>query len=111
MRSARYTLEEIQADRAAFNVKLTSVCGEALNGYGVCILQVQLTEFAPAARSRLNTHGAIGQYTMWTGFLKHASGRALRHGTLTMQCRSREVTCSPERTLVMSEGKMGAGSH
>lgn len=64
----RYTLQEIQADRAAFKVKLTACAAEALNGYGVCILQVQLTEFAPSRAISLNTHGAIGQYTLWTGF-------------------------------------------
>lgn len=64
----QYTMEEIQSDRGAFRETLTARVGEALNGYGVQILQVQLTEFAPARALALNTRGAIGQYTMWTGF-------------------------------------------
>jgi regulator of protease activity HflC (stomatin/prohibitin superfamily) len=64
----RYTLEQIQGDRQAFKDKLTERVGEALNGYGVRIIQVQLTEFAPARALAINARGAIGQYTMWTGF-------------------------------------------
>lgn len=65
---SRNTLEEIQTDRQGFKDKLTERVGEALNGYGVKIIQVQLTEFAPARALAINTRGAIGQYTMWTGF-------------------------------------------
>ncbi len=64
----KYTLEEIQADRGAFRDILTKRVGEALNGYGVQILQAQLTEFAPARAFAINQRGTIGQYTMWTGF-------------------------------------------
>ncbi len=64
----KHTLEEIQEDRQAFKDKLTERCSEALNGYGVRIIQVQLTEFAPARALAINTRGAIGQYAMWTGF-------------------------------------------
>ncbi|WP_152025129.1 SPFH domain-containing protein [Candidatus Filomicrobium marinum] len=65
---SKHTLEEIQADRQAFKDKLTERCCEALDGYGVKIIQVQLTEFAPARALAINTRGAIGQYAMWTGF-------------------------------------------
>lgn len=63
-----HSLAEIQADRMSFKDKLTARVGEALNGYGVQVIQVQLTEFAPARALAINTRGAIGQYTMWTGF-------------------------------------------
>ena len=63
-----HTMAEIQADRLSFRDKLTERVGAALNGYGVQIIQVQLTEFAPARALAINTRGAIGQYTMWTGF-------------------------------------------
>jgi regulator of protease activity HflC (stomatin/prohibitin superfamily) len=65
---SKYTLDEIQSSRAAFKDILTQQAGEALNGYGVEILQVQLTEFAPTRAISVNAHGAIGQYTLWTGF-------------------------------------------
>lgn len=65
---SKYTLEEIQSNRAAFKEILTQQAGEALNGYGVQILQVQLTEFAPTRALSVNAHGAIGHYTLWTGF-------------------------------------------
>ena len=65
---SRHTLEEIQGDRVAFRETLTARAAEALNGYGVQIPQVQLTEFAPSRAIALNAHGAIGQYTLWTGF-------------------------------------------
>jgi hypothetical protein len=42
--------------------------GTALNGYGVRILQAQLSEFAPCRAFALNGHAAIGQYALWTGF-------------------------------------------
>jgi uncharacterized membrane protein YqiK len=61
-------MEEIQGNRAAFRETLTARAAEALNGYGVQILQVQLTEFAPTRAIALNAHGAVGQYTLWTGF-------------------------------------------
>lgn len=65
---SRYTLDEIQSDRSAFRDILTERAGEALNGYGVQIHQVQLTEFAPTRAISINAHGAIGQYALWTGF-------------------------------------------
>lgn len=65
---ANHTLEEIQSDRGAIKDLLTQRCGEVLNGYGVQMIQAQLTEFAPARALAINTRGAIGQYAMWTGF-------------------------------------------
>jgi regulator of protease activity HflC (stomatin/prohibitin superfamily) len=62
------TLEEIQADRAGFNKNLTERVGKVLNGYGVCILQAQLTEFAPCQAFAVTGHAAVGQYNLWTGF-------------------------------------------
>ncbi len=65
---SKHTLEEIQGDREGFRVKLSERAGEALNGYGVQIISAQLTEFAPCRAIALNAHGAVGQYTLWTGF-------------------------------------------
>ena len=62
------TLEEIQADRMRFNKNLTERVGKALNGYGVQVLQAQLTEFAPCRAFSINGHAAVGQYALWTGF-------------------------------------------
>lgn len=65
---SRWTLEEIQASRWDFNERLTAKVGESLNGYGVNILHVQITEFAPCRAIALSAHGAMGQYNLWTGF-------------------------------------------
>jgi regulator of protease activity HflC (stomatin/prohibitin superfamily) len=65
---SEHTMDEIQGDRNGFRNVLTERVGGALNGYGVQIIQVQLTEFAPARALALNARGTIGQYTMWTGF-------------------------------------------
>lgn len=65
---SEHTLEETHADRIAFNAGLTERVGHALNGYGVEILQVQLTEFAPCRAFAINGHTAIGNYALWTGF-------------------------------------------
>lgn len=62
------TLAETQGDRAAFNQALTVRVGEALNGYGVQIIQAQLTEFAPCRAISLTGHTAVGNYNLWTGF-------------------------------------------
>jgi regulator of protease activity HflC (stomatin/prohibitin superfamily) len=62
------TMEEVQRDRIAFNQSLTGRVGEALNGYGVHVLQAQLSEFAPCRAFALNGHAAIGNYALWTGF-------------------------------------------
>jgi regulator of protease activity HflC (stomatin/prohibitin superfamily) len=62
------TVEDIQADRAEFNKKLTERVGKALNGYGVCVLQSQLTEFAPCRAFAINGNATVGQYALWTGF-------------------------------------------
>jgi len=62
------TLQEIQSNRIAFNAGLTERVGNVLNGYGVQILQAQLTEFAPCQAFAINGHAAIGNYTLWTGF-------------------------------------------
>ena len=65
--SAR-TLEEIQGNRQEFNASLTERVGSVLNGYGVQILQAQLTEFAPCRAFAINGHAAVGNYSLWTGF-------------------------------------------
>jgi regulator of protease activity HflC (stomatin/prohibitin superfamily) len=62
------TLEEIQRDRVAFNLALTARVGETLNGYGVQVLQAQLSEFAPCRAFAINGHAALGSYSLWTGF-------------------------------------------
>jgi regulator of protease activity HflC (stomatin/prohibitin superfamily) len=62
------TLEEVQADRLNFNASLTDRLEEVLNGYGVRILQAQLTEFAPCRAFAVNGHAAVGNYSLWTGF-------------------------------------------
>jgi regulator of protease activity HflC (stomatin/prohibitin superfamily) len=62
------TLEGIQADRLLFNKNLTERVAGVLNGYGVQVLQAQLTEFAPCRAFAINGNAAIGQYTLWTGF-------------------------------------------
>jgi regulator of protease activity HflC (stomatin/prohibitin superfamily) len=65
---AELTLEEIQVDRVRFNADLTERVGQVLNGYGVQILQAQLTEFAPCRAIAINGHAAVGNYSLWTGF-------------------------------------------
>ena len=62
------TLEDIQSNRLAFNESLTVRLAEVLNGYGVQVLQGQLTEFAPCRAFAINGHAAIGNYSLWTGF-------------------------------------------
>lgn len=62
------TLEDIQANRLSFNAGLTERVGAVLNGYGVQVLQAQLTEFAPCKAFAINGHAAVGQYSLWTGF-------------------------------------------
>ena len=62
------TLESIQVDRVQFNQNLTERVGRALNGYGVKVLQAQLTEFAPCQAFAINGTAAIGNYALWTGF-------------------------------------------
>ena len=62
------TLEEVQANRLAFNAALTERLAEAMNGYGIQVLQAQLTEFAPCRAIAINGHAAIGNYSLWTGF-------------------------------------------
>lgn len=61
------TLEEIQGDRLRFNKNVTERVSGVLNGYGVYILQAQLTEFAPCRAFSINGHAAVGQYHLWTG--------------------------------------------
>jgi regulator of protease activity HflC (stomatin/prohibitin superfamily) len=65
---AERTIEEIQGDRIAFNADLTERVGNVLNGYGVEILQAQITEFAPCTAIAINGNAAIGSYSLWTGF-------------------------------------------
>lgn len=65
---SKKTLEEIQGDRVAFNKNLTEGVSHAMNGYGMYVLQAQLTEFAPCRAFAINGHAAIGNYALWTGF-------------------------------------------
>ncbi len=65
---SKNTLDEIQADRWAFNNKLKDVVGANLNGYGVQILQIQITELAPTQSIAFNGHAALGNYALWSGF-------------------------------------------
>lgn len=65
---SKSTVEVIQADRLAFNNKLTERCAVALNGYGVRVLQVQLTEFAPCKALAIKGNATVGNYSLWTGF-------------------------------------------
>jgi regulator of protease activity HflC (stomatin/prohibitin superfamily) len=62
------TLAEIQGDRGEFNKRVTDRISKSLNGYGVFVLQAQLTEFAPCRAFSLSGHAAVGQYSLWTGF-------------------------------------------
>jgi regulator of protease activity HflC (stomatin/prohibitin superfamily) len=66
-RVASMTLEEINADRKGFNNKLTGEVAAALDGYGVQVLQAQLTELSPCRTIAFTGHAAVGQYTLWTG--------------------------------------------
>jgi regulator of protease activity HflC (stomatin/prohibitin superfamily) len=61
------TLADIQVNRAEFNNKLTERTSQVLHGYGVCILQVKLTEFAPCRALTHNGNVAIAQYYRWSG--------------------------------------------
>jgi regulator of protease activity HflC (stomatin/prohibitin superfamily) len=65
---SEHTMEGIQADRLGFNRKVTERIASVLNGYGIQILQAQLTEFAPCRAIAISGHAAIGQYALWTGF-------------------------------------------
>jgi regulator of protease activity HflC (stomatin/prohibitin superfamily) len=65
---SKQDLKDIQADRAAFNRSLTEAVSSAMNGYGMYVLQVQLTEFAPCQAFAINGHAAVGNYALWTGF-------------------------------------------
>lgn len=63
-----HTLEEIHADRSQFNTELTERVSKSLNGYGVRVLQAQLTEFAPCRAFAVTSRSTVGQYNLWTGF-------------------------------------------
>ncbi len=63
-----HTIQGVQADRLGFNRKLTERVSLTLNGYGVRVLQVQLTEFAPCRAFALKQHQTIGNYALWSGF-------------------------------------------
>lgn len=65
---ADHTMEEIQADRTTFNRGMTERVAKSLNGYGVDVIQVQLTEFAPCHALALNSQSTVGNYNLWTGF-------------------------------------------
>jgi regulator of protease activity HflC (stomatin/prohibitin superfamily) len=65
---SKQTLDEIQSDRTAFNIRLTESVSNAMNGYGMYVLQAQLTEFAPCRAFAINGHASVGSYAMWTGF-------------------------------------------
>lgn len=62
------TMDQIQDERMQFNVRLTEKVSQALNGYGVHVLQAQITEFAPCRAFAINAHAAVGNYALWTGF-------------------------------------------
>lgn len=62
------TLEDIQNDRMGFNKILTKRCAKVLDGYGVKILEVKLTEFAPCRAIALHGQASVGQYELWSGF-------------------------------------------
>jgi regulator of protease activity HflC (stomatin/prohibitin superfamily) len=66
--TSAWKLEDIQARRVEFNERLTRRVAESLSDYGVEILHVQVTEFAPCRVLALRAGGAMGQYTLWTGF-------------------------------------------
>jgi regulator of protease activity HflC (stomatin/prohibitin superfamily) len=63
-----YTLQEIQSDRTGLNERLTDRVCKTLDGYGVRVLQTQLTEFAPCRALAIKGQVAMGQYTLWSGF-------------------------------------------
>lgn len=63
-----HNLEDIQKDRASFNKRLSERVTANFEGYGIHILQAQLTEFAPCRAIAINGHAAIGNYSLWTGF-------------------------------------------
>lgn len=65
---ARSTVQEIQTDRGSFNERMTGRVAGTLNGYGVHILEVKMTEFAPCRALSIHGNAAIGQYPLWTGF-------------------------------------------
>ncbi|MCE9533145.1 MAG: SPFH domain-containing protein [Planctomycetes bacterium] len=65
---SKHTLEEIQVDRTKFNERMTERVSKSLNGYGVHVLQTQLTEFAPCRAVAITGHAAVGSYALWTGF-------------------------------------------
>jgi regulator of protease activity HflC (stomatin/prohibitin superfamily) len=65
---AAHTLDEVHADRADINRELTERVGTSLNGYGVKVLQAQLTEFAPCRAFALSSRSTVGNYNLWTGF-------------------------------------------
>jgi regulator of protease activity HflC (stomatin/prohibitin superfamily) len=63
-----FNFEQIQSDRAGFNANLHDKVSKMLNGYGVHVLQVQITEFAPCRAFVIKSQGTVGQYQLWTGF-------------------------------------------
>ncbi len=65
---AATSLDDIHADRSDFNRALTERVGKALNGYGVKVLQAQLTEFAPCRAFAITNRSTVGNYNLWTGF-------------------------------------------
>lgn len=65
---ANATIAEVQGDRLGFNKKLTECAARTLNGYGVCLLQVQLTEFAPCRALAINGNAVVGHHALWSGF-------------------------------------------
>ena len=63
-----HTLQEIQSDRMGLNARLTDLVCKTLDGYGVNVLQSQLTEFAPCRALAIKAQAAVGQYSLWSGF-------------------------------------------
>jgi hypothetical protein len=50
------------------DARLTDLVCKTLDGYGVRILQSQLTEFAPCRCLAIKGQASVGQYTLWSGF-------------------------------------------
>lgn len=65
---SKTSLEAIQSDRLGFNAVLTERCSATLNGYGVQVISVQLTEFAPCKVIAIKGNATVGNYSLWTGF-------------------------------------------
>lgn len=61
------SFDDIQSNRADFSRRFTDRTSNVLNGYGVKVLQAQLTEFAPCQAYAVFGQATVGNYSMWTG--------------------------------------------